>query len=603
MAETTWEGGDEVGLVSDSVADLVAAMGGTGDRGLHRALQAVLEPLRIEAGESLFRAGEEPDAAYFVVTGRLLILVDDEQGNEVVIRRLGRGELIGEISLLEATARTATVRADRDSTLARLPKEAFERLASDHPDFLMGVTRTVVQRLAHPRPPVEVVGSIAVAVAHPNLDRRVFTSRLVQTLEERGPAEHISAAAVAAVVGQDLNPLRVEQYLDETEANRRYVLLETDASATDWSRLVLRRADRVLLVVDKDEPRAAVEFARALRGGHRPEVWLAIDRGDSNETPTGSAALAAEYEADRVLHFRSGSSADVARVARLASGTGTGLVLGGGGARGFAHIGVYRALTELGVPVDAVAGASIGGIIGAGIATGPTPAELTELVKSGFSKVLDYTLPVVSMVKGSLITREINRVFAGLDMEDLPLPFLCVSTNLTTAGEMVHDTGPVTVATRAGLAIPGVIPPVPHEGELLVDGGVLDNLPIGPLRATGLVDTIVAVDVAPRLGPRARADYGLSVSGWKALRSKLGRRKRIYPGISAVLLRSMIVGSMKQRDDLLGAGMADLYLEPDLRGISLLAFDKVEPVAEAGYEASYPIIEEWLKERAEGVVS
>jgi predicted acylesterase/phospholipase RssA len=446
---------------------------------------------------------------------------------------------------------------------------------------------------------VDAVGTIAVAVAHPDLDARVFTSRLVQALEAKGSVGHLTAASVAAAVGDDADQLRIEQHLDGVESHHRFVLLETEPALTSWTDAALRRADRVIIVVKRGAESLAAEYAAHGRIGHDADLWLAVERPDDAPSPRHSAALATRIGVDRILHFRSTSTVEVARVARLATGTGTGIVLGGGGARGFAHLGVYRALTELGVPVDAVAGASIGGIIGAGIATARPPDDLIELARAGFSKVLDYTLPVVSMVKGALITKEIDRVFGGMDIEDLALPFVCVSTNLTTAGEMVHDSGSVTAATRAGLAIPGVIPPVPHDGELLVDGGVLNNLPIGPLRTTGLVDTVIAIDVAPSLGPRARADYGLSVSGWKALRSQVGRRKRVYPGISSVLLRSMIVGSMRQRDALLAAGMADLYLDLDLRGISLLAFDKVEDVAAAGYEASYPVIEGWLKEHTE----
>jgi predicted acylesterase/phospholipase RssA/CRP-like cAMP-binding protein len=589
-------------LVSAAIPEFLTTIGSVPDKDLVSAVAAAVEPIRLRAGDTLFMETDEPDAVYFVITGRLLILTDDDQGNRVVIRRVGRGELVGEVSLIEGIPRTATVLADRDATLARMPRESFESLAAGHTGFLLGVTRTVVQRLAHPRPRVDAVGTIAVAVAHPDLDTRVFTSRLVQALETKGSVAHLTAASIAAVVGEDAEQVRIEQYLDEVETHRRFVLLETDRAITPWTKAALRRADRVVAIVKQGEESQGREFIDFGRTGHDPDLWMATERADDALPPHQSAALATQLGVDRVLHFRATSAAEIARVARLATGTGTGIVLGGGGARGFAHIGVYRALTELGVPVDAVAGASIGGIIGAGIATAPTPDEILELAKAGFSKVLDYTLPVVSMVKGSLITKEIDRVFAGMDIEDLALPFVCVSTNLTTAAEMIHDSGPVTVATRAGLAIPGVIPPVPHDGELLVDGGVLNNLPIGPLRATGLVDTVIAVDVAPRMGPRARADYGLSVSGWKALRSKLVRRRRVYPGISSVLLRSMIVGSMRQRDELLAAGMADLYLDLDLRGISLLAFDKVEAVATAGYEASYPMIEEWLKERVEGRV-
>ena len=162
---------------------------------------------------------------------------------------------------------------------------------------------------------------------------------------------------------------------------------------------------------------------------------------------------------------------------------------------------------------------------------------------------------------------------------------------------MVHERGPAIPAVRAGLAIPGVIPPVPRDGDLLVDGGVLDNLPMDHLRATGMVGTVVAVDVAPPLGPRAREDYGLDVSGWRALLGRLRRRGRRFPAISSLLIRSMLVGSMQERDRQVAGGYADLYLDLDLRGVSLLAFDEVDPVAEAGYQLARPRIEEWLASR------
>jgi predicted acylesterase/phospholipase RssA len=475
----------------------------------------------------------------------------------------------------------------------------------------MGITRTVVRRLAHPRPVIDGVGTVAVAVAHPDLDARVLTARMLQALTRYGPSHHLSSAAIDAAMGpppsgrppSGADGVGVEAFLDRAEATHRFVLLETDRTLTPWSTTVLRRADRVVIVAGsqpKPEEEAAVRaFVDAARSGYRQEVWLAVVHRDRDGRPAGTAELVARSGVDRVIHLRSDAGGDIARLARLAAGTGIGLVLGGGGARGFAHIGVYRALRELRVPIDAVAGASIGGVLGAGIALGLSPEELTAQAAEGFRKVLDYTLPLVSVVKGARITRGIETVFGGLDIEDLDLPFLCVSTDLTTSRQVVHHSGPATPAIRAGLAIPGVIPPVPHEGSLLVDGGVLDNLPIEALRATGLVGEVVAVDVAPPLGPRARADFGLSVSGWGALRSRF-RRRRTYPQISSLLLRSMIVGSMERRDRLVAEGYADLLLAPDLRGISLLAFDRVEAVARAGYEAAVPEIEAWLVRRDEG---
>lgn len=596
-------------LVSGSVPSLLEALGAGTDPDLVPAVEAAVEPVRLAAGETLLRTGDAADAAYFVVTGRLLVLVEEEE-REVVIRRLGRGEIIGEIGLMEGSARTATIRADRESTLGRLSREAFDRLAADYPAFLMGITRTVVQRIAHPRPPVDTVGSVAVAIAHRGVDADHLLAGVLRQMETRGPSIRLSSADVDARLGAagaamsrhgGGDHLRMHTLLDSLEAEHRFVLLEAGREVTPWSDVVLSYADRVVIVVgprpDSAEEQAAHAFAEAARTGHRPEVWLAVVRPPDDGVPTGTAALAARFGADRIVHLRDSSGPDVDRMGRLVSGIGIGLVLGGGGARGFAHMGVYRALTELGVPVDAVAGASMGGIIGAVIASGRTPDEITEIAASGFRNVLDYTLPLVSMVKGGRITRQIDAVFAGLDIEDLPIPFLCVSTNLTTSREVIHDHGSVSRAIRAGSALPGVIPPVPSDGDLLVDGGVLDNLPIGPLRASGLVDTVIAVDVAPTRGPRARLDYGLTVSGWKALGSKLRRRRRVYPALSSLLARSMIVGSAQLRDRQVAAGYADLYLDPDLRGIPMLAFDRIESVAEAGYEAALPQIESWWRAR------
>ena len=181
----------------------------------------------------------------------------------------------------------------------------------------------------------------------------------------------------------------------------------------------------------------------------------------------------------------SGSTADLRRLARLVSGNATGLVLGGGGARGFAHLGVWRALTELGVDVDAIGGASIGAPLGAGMALQIATDELVPMAAELFHDLLDYTVPVVSLIKGERITAQHHQDVRRLDLRDLWLPFFCVSTNLTRSEVEVHDRLDAATAIRASVAIPGVLPPVPFNGDLLVDGGVLNNLPCDVMRAVG----------------------------------------------------------------------------------------------------------------------
>ena len=189
--------------------------------------------------------------------------------------------------------------------------------------------------------------------------------------------------------------------------------------------------------------------------------------------------------------------------------------------------GVLQALREQGVPVDQVAGCSMGSAIAAAIALDVHGEELLALVEQQFHKLLDYTMPVVSIVKGRRIMDNIEATLGGWDIEDLWVPYYCVSTNLTKSRLEVHRRGSTAVAVRASVAIPGVLPPVPYDGDLLVDGGVLNNMPFEVMRDDSTIGTIIAVDVAPDQGPRARADFGMSVSGFRALGASLKRSKSV----------------------------------------------------------------------------
>ncbi|HEX2420189.1 MAG TPA: patatin-like phospholipase family protein, partial [Acidimicrobiia bacterium] len=185
--------------------------------------------------------------------------------------------------------------------------------------------------------------------------------------------------------------------------------------------------------------------------------------------------------------------------------------------------------------------------------------------------------------------------FGDRSIEDLWRSFFCVSTDLTSSRPFVHRRGSLVKAIRATSAIPGVMPPVPDGDHLLVDGGVLNNLPLDVARDLAPAGRIVAVDVAPPRGPGSHGNFGLSVSGWAALKDRLGNKGRAYPGISAILMRSMIVASMRERDNQVALGLADCYLDLDMRGVSILDFADPASIAARGYEAAMPILEDWLK--------
>jgi predicted acylesterase/phospholipase RssA/CRP-like cAMP-binding protein len=587
---------------------VLSELADTADSALVNDAADAFELMDVPAGCVVFTEGDVADDAYLVVTGRLSV-TRKEADEEVELARIGRGQIVGESGLLDQTPRSATITAVRDTVLARIDEASFEHLIGRHPKVMARVTRQIVDRIVRPvGRDRRATSAIAVAVTA-DTNTRVMTTRLLEALQAFGTVAHLTSGRIGAELGRpgiasaeidDPGVPRLGAYLHEVELAHDLLLMEVgDREPEPWVRRAFGTADRVLLVVSPrpDADERATIHRLVSHVPTRTTVIAVVHHEPDTERPTGSAALAEDLGVDEVLHVRSGSVADLGRVARLATSRAVGLVLGGGGARGFAHIGVYRALVELGIPIDLVAGSSIGAPIAGGIARGITPSEAVPVVERLFENLLDYTVPVVSLIKGERITASIEEAFGAWDFEDMWVPFRCVSTNLTQSRTEVHRHGPAHPMVRASVAIPGVMPPVPHGDDLLVDGGVLNNLPVDVVAAEGRCSTIIAVDVAPPVGPRAKADYGLSVSGWEALRSSLGRGRSSFPGITAVLMRSMLVGSMRDRNRLIAEAPVDLHLQLDLRGVGLLEFDTVQPVATQGYELAKPLIEAWLEER------
>jgi predicted acylesterase/phospholipase RssA/CRP-like cAMP-binding protein len=595
-----------------NVATMVAELMGSTDAALVQAVVDRVDWRRLEAGEVLFHQGDVADAAYFVVGGRVSVHIVNDDGEERLVAELGRGEVVGELGLLDQAPRTATVRAVRDTTLASFSSVTFEELVATSPMMMLNVTRRILTRMRSPtQRKFDRAASLTVAVTA-QCDADALVAEIAREIARFGSTKHLSSdrvdrvlnrTAISQAATDNVGVPRLAEFMHEADVGNDHVVLQTDREMTAWTRRALRQADRVVVVCSPNPDATEREliskiFATIDDAGHVARM-LAVLHPSTTDRPRGSAALLASTKADELVHLRSGSSSDVARLARLASGHGYGLVLSGGGARGFAHLGVLRALEEQGIPVDQVAGCSMGSVIAAGIALDLRGEELLAQVEQQFHRLLDYTLPIVSIVKGRRITGNIEATFGGWDIEDLWLPYYCVSTNLTKSRLEVHRRGGTAIAVRASVAIPGVLPPVPFEGDLLVDGGVLNNMPFEVMRDDSTIGTIIAVDVAPDLGPRARADYGLSVSGFKALGASLGRSKSIYPSVTSVLLRSMLTGAVRNQKTSMEDGSIDLVVAMHLPGIGLLDFERSREVADAGYEASMETVSTWAAARPE----
>ncbi|HEX7416525.1 MAG TPA: patatin-like phospholipase family protein, partial [Steroidobacteraceae bacterium] len=446
------------------------------------AIAAEIEWLSLPGGATLFEAGEPAEAMYVLLSGCLGAYSDRSGDRRKFLGRVVAGDTVGEMGLISGRARNARVVALRDSELGRLSRDAFDRVFLTRPLPMLRIAQLMVDRLetsnARSRSPSHGPRTFTILPQSVEVDVAAFATELVASLRRLGQAD-----LVWSVRGAE----HTSHWFHKIEALNDFVVYVADPTVTSWSKLCVRQADALVLVARADATAAPWPVLAALR-----ESSMAPQRSELVLLHEGRilAGAAARWLALQpgIPHHHVVDPPDVQRVARLLTGTAVGLVLSGGGARGFAHIGAVMALREAGVPIDLVGGTSMGGILGAGVAAGWGPDELIERFRRAFvdsHPLRDYTLPFVSLVSGRKVSQLLRQEFGVVAIEDLPLPFFCVSSNLTTGLSAVHRTGLLWRWLRASVAIPGVLPPVFDHGEVFVDGGAINNLPVDVMREQG----------------------------------------------------------------------------------------------------------------------
>jgi NTE family protein len=546
------------------------------DAALLRRIAAAAQWLSLPGGATLFSAGEAADAFYVVLSGSLGVLAADGRAQSRFVARLAAGESVGEMGLISGRPRLFTVVALRNTELARISSRAFNEVLRGESEAMLRIAQMMVERLARvegaPRAHPRGAYTFTVLPQSLEVDFAGFSTALVKALSQFGRAELVWSVRART---------HTSQWFNRIEAANDYVVYVADPTPDRWTKLCERQADALLLLARAESPSGSWA---ALRWPHdhslTPRRWELVLAHDSG-IETGAAArwLAALPD---IPHHHVQTPADYARLARILTGRGVGLVLSGGGARGFAHIGAVRALREAGIPIDLVGGTSMGGILGAGVASRWSVKELSERFRHYFveSKPLrDYTLPFVSLVSGRKVSAMLYEAFGGAAIEDLPLTFFCVSSNLTSGYARVHRRGELWHALRASISVPGVLPPVVHGGEVLVDGGAMNNLP---------VDVMLELGRGPIIGCDAGADRAFATRGddvdvplpWQLMRWI--RARRHLPNIFQILWRTGMVNSNAITAE--HRGRTDLLLQPPLAEIDMLNWKAFDRAVQAGYE-------------------
>lgn len=539
------------------------------DEGAYRALADQIEWFALDGGRLLFDQNEASDGMYLLIHGRLSASRQEADGRIRHLGTIAQGETVGETGLLANEPRNARVVAMRDCNLLFLPRSGFERLAALHPEAMLRMAQLALRRSYGPRKAKTGFTCFALVSATPGLDMMDLAHRLARQLDAGDATEIIDASKAMD---------RPTAWFSEREAAAQYLIYVADTNA-EWRERCVRQSDCVLLVADSSHPvQLQTRLPAPSRGPSVPVHLLMINPQCAAPGSTGDWL---ERLPQGKAHHHVRNDADLGRVVRHLTGGATGIVLSGGGARGFAHLGVIRALREAGWKFDYVGGTSIGAILGAGLAAGWDDKTMRDEFRQHFvtrNPLADWTLPLVSLRSGRGVVEGLRAAFGELEIEDLPIPFYCVSSNLTDGDMEVHDSGIVWQALRASSAIPGVLPPLFQAGRVLVDGGVIDNLPVAEMRKR-LDGDIVASDVGGQYRLNASLEESHLPPWWKLLPELFGVRRR--PGIGQILLRAGMVNvaATAQR----ARKQTKLLLTPQLEGIDLLdwkAFDRAEA---AGY--------------------
>ncbi|GIK85036.1 MAG: cyclic nucleotide-binding protein [Betaproteobacteria bacterium] len=587
-------------------------------------LEKHLEWREIPGGATLFRQGDAGDDVYIVVNGRLRVSVasDDALASERIVEEAGRGRAVGEVSLLTGEARAATVTAVRDSDLLRLSRASFEALLDVRPRAMMTIARSAARRLrdtatqarrapgptsfaliaaGDPRLLVPLAAGLArqlgtlagdsercVLLDSGAVDRRLGRPGIAQS----GPGSFVHESLVA--------------WMASLEREHAYTVLCADAGDSEWTRRCLRAADRVLVVAragDASDLGAVEAHARATLPAARYELVLV--HADDASQPSGTLPWLEARGFAAHHHVRLAVEGDVRRLARAVCGRANALVLGGGGARGFAHLGALRALDEAGIEIHTIGGTSIGSVIAGARALGLGHDDLTGLARAFASRrrILDRTLPIVALTEGAKVTAIYRGVFGERRIEDLWLPYFAVSSGLSRAEAVLHTRGELWLAARASTAVPAIFPPiVAADREVLVDGNVMNNMPLDVMRTRCEGGTLIGVNPMPSMLKTRPYECGPSVSGWKALagRMKLFGVRLRAPNMIGTVMRATEINSANRMRQPAFRALADLLIEPPVGGYAIHNYGAWEPIVEIGYQSAKAALGAWHREGATG---
>ncbi|XP_036162775.1 patatin-like phospholipase domain-containing protein 7 isoform X4 [Myotis myotis] len=621
-----------------------------------RQIDFALDWMEVEAGRAVYRQGDKSDCTYIVLSGRLRSVIRKDDLKKRLAGEYGRGDLIGVVETLTRQPRATTVHAVRDSELAKLPAGALTSIKRRYPQVVTRLIHLLGEKILGSLQqgpatshqfglhstgskwdsgnPASNLSTVAVMPVSEDVPLTAFALELKHALSAIGPVLLLTSDNIKQRLGSaaldSIHEYRLSSWLGQQEDIHRIVLYQADSSLTPWTQRCIRQADCILIVgLGEQEPgvgelermleSTAVRAQKQLVLLHREEgpapartvEWLNMRGWCSGHlhlccprrvfSRRSLPRLVEMYE--RLFQRPPDRHSDFSRLARVLTGNAIALVLGGGGARGCAQVGIIRALAECGIPVDMVGGTSIGAFMGALYAEERSYSQIrirakqwTEDMTSMMKTMLDLTYPITSMFSGAGFNSSICSVFKDRQIEDLWIPYFTITTDISASAMRVHTDGSLWRYVRASMSLSGYMPPLcdPKDGHLLMDGGYINNLPADVARSMG-AKVVIAIDVGSR-DETDLTNYGDALSGWWLLWKRwnpLATKVKVL-NMAEIQTRLAYVCCVRQLEEVRNSDYCE-YLRPPIDSYGTLDFGKFAEICEVGYQHGRTVFDIWRR--------
>ncbi|XP_006498078.1 patatin-like phospholipase domain-containing protein 7 isoform X5 [Mus musculus] len=621
-----------------------------------RQIDFALDWMEVEAGRAIYRQGDKSDCTYIVLSGRLRSVIRKDDGKKRLAGEYGRGDLVGVVETLTHQARATTVHAVRDSELAKLPAGALTSIKRRYPQVVTRLIHLLGEKILGSLQQGSATGhqlgfntasskwdlgnppgnlsTVAALPASEDVPLTAFALELQHALSAIGPVLLLTSDNIKQRLGSaaldSIHEYRLSSWLGQQEDIHRIVLYQADGTLTPWTQRCIRQADCILIVGLGEQEPAVGELEQMLEStAVRAQKQLILLHKEDGPVPSRTVEwlnmrswcsghlhlccprrvfskrslpkLVEMYT--RVFQRPPDRHSDFSRLARMLTGNAIALVLGGGGARGCAQVGILRALAECGVPVDIIGGTSIGAFMGALFAeersysqTRIRAKQWAEGMTSMMKTILDLTYPITSMFSGTGFNSSISNIFKDRQIEDLWLPYFAITTDITASAMRVHTDGSLWRYVRASMSLSGYMPPLcdPKDGHLLMDGGYINNLPADVARSMG-AKVVIAIDVGSR-DETDLTNYGDALSGWWLLWKRwnpLATKVKVL-NMAEIQTRLAYVCCVRQLEMVKNSDYCE-YLRPPIDSYRTLDFGKFDEICEVGYQHGRTVFDIWVR--------